>query len=378
MFILGGNTRNDCIMENTKLIMLEGLPGTGKSTNSHFLSMQLEHEGKIVKWIHEVARPHPVLFFNEASLTYKEYSSILKAHPQSERILNQIAIFRKETVGIDLLDLEWNYSNDIGMSAFKDLQEYDVWTFPLDKYEDVALEKWAFFTEKALEKEDEVYILDSSIFQFQIFTYLLQNASNKKIEQFILKLIEIVKPLNPCLIYFHRENARDTIDFLEKLRGKQFMESIWERDKAKPYYNDKPKGMDGHKQFLMDYANIAKQLFDIADCRKTSIEITKQDWKTYEDEILSFLGVERKSYPNVLPSNGIFRNEDLAQDIEVNGLLMKDPKGTERILTPKSTCEFYVECLPIVLHFNGLDQIIISGEQICDRWTTTGTQFVRI
>jgi len=88
--------------------------------------------------------------------------------------------------------------------------------------------------------------------------------------------------------------------------------------------------------------------------------------------------VERKSYPNVLPPNGIFRNNALDQDIEVNGLLMKDPNGTERILTPKSTCEFYVECLPVVLHFNGFDQIIISGEQICDRWTTTGTQFERV
>lgn len=365
-------------MENTRLIMLEGLPGTGKSTNSHFLSMQLEHEGKTVKWIHEVARPHPVLFFNEAALTYEEYNSILEAYPQSKPILNRIAMFRKETVGIDLLDLEWNYRNDIGISAFQALQEYDVWNFPLGKYMDVALEKWALFTEKALEKEDEVYILDSGIFQFQVFTYLLKNAPNKELEWFIRKLIDIIKPLDPSLLYFYQENAWDTIDFLEKLRGKPFMESIWERDKAEPYYNDKPKGAEGHKQFLKDYANIAEQLFNIADCRKASIEITNQDWKTYEDEILLFLGAKRKSYPNVLPTNGIFRNEALVYDIEVNGLLMKDPKGTERILTPKSDCEFYVEGLPVVLHFNGLDQIIISGEQICERWTTTGTQFKKV
>lgn len=56
------------------------------------------------------------------------------------------------------------------MSVLQTLQGFDVWTFPLDKYADVALEKWAYFTEKALEKEAEVYILDSSIFQYQIFT----------------------------------------------------------------------------------------------------------------------------------------------------------------------------------------------------------------
>lgn len=358
--------------------MLEGLPGTGKSTNSYFLSMQLEREEKTVKWIHEVARPHPVLFFSEASLTKKEYDSILKEYPNSEPILNKVAVFRKNTIGIDLLELEWNYINDIGTSFLQALQEYDVMTFSLDKYENVALEKWAYFTEKALENETEVYILDSSIFQYQIFTFLLKNASFKEIEQFFRKLIKIVKPLNPCLVYFYREDTQETINFLENLRGKQFMEWIWERDKDQPYYINKPREAESHKQFLIDYANIAKQLFDIADCRKTSVEITSQDWKTYENELLSFFGAKFKSHPNVLPPNGIFRNERLNQSIEVNGLSIKDPYGKMRTIIPKSNCDFYVECLPVILHFDGTDKIVISGGQICDQWTTFGTQFVRV
>jgi hypothetical protein len=363
-------------MENTRLIMLEGLPGTGKSTKSFFLSMQLEREGKPVKWIHEVARPHPVLFFSEASLTYEEYNSILKVHPQAELTLNRVAVFRKSTVGIDLLELEWNYLSDIGMNAFQALQKYDVWTFPRHKYADVALGKWIYFVEKVLEKT-EIYILDSSIFQYQIFSFMLKNAPYDELKQFIQKLIIIIKPLNPNLIYLYRDNAEDTINFLEKLRGTQFMESIWERDKNEPYYNDKPTGAEGHKHFLLDYAAIAKQLFDVADCRKKSIEITNQDWETYENEILSFLGAERKSYHNTLPPNGVFRNETLGQGIEVHGLLIKDPYGKERILTPKSDFEFYVECLPVVLRFCGQNQMVISGEQICERWTTSGTLFLR-
>lgn len=364
-------------MENTRLIMLEGLPGTGKSTNSFFLSTQLEREGKIVKWIHEVARPHPVLFFYEASLTYEEYHSFLKAHPQAEPILNQVAVFRKNTVGIDLLELEWNFINVIGINAFQALREYDVWTFSRHKYANVALEKWGHFAENVLDKE-AIYILDSSIFQYQIFSFLLKNTPYDELEQFIQKLFAIIKPLNPNLIYFYRENIGDTINFLEQLRGTQFMENIWERDKTEPYYSDKPRGAEGHKQFLLDYAGTAKRLFDAANCRKTSVEITNQDWETYENEILTFLGTERKPYPNALPPTGVFKNEALGQDIEVYGLLIKDPNGTERILIPKSDCEFYVECLPVVLRFDAQNQIVISGEQICERWTTSGTRFVRV
>lgn len=104
-------------MIDTQLIMLEGLPATGKSTNSDFLRMQLERNGKKAKWIHEVTRPHPTLDFSEACLSRSEYEDFLKAYPESEHILNSISVFRKNSVSIDLLEIEWNFADVIGDSA---------------------------------------------------------------------------------------------------------------------------------------------------------------------------------------------------------------------------------------------------------------------
>jgi hypothetical protein len=364
-------------MESSRLIMFEGLPGTGKSTNSHFMLKQLELNKVPTKWIHEVARPHPILFFDEVSLTYNEYDTFIKTNPHTEQILKQIAIFRKNTVGIDLLEIEWYYIDTVGEAAFQFLKEFDVMKFSLDKYIDVAIEKWAFFIESIL-NENEVYILDSGIFQYQIFTFMLKNVPNSSLQSFIQKLIGIIKPLNPKLIYFYRNNVEDTISFLEKKRGISFLEAIGERNKSQPYYNDKPKGAEGHKCFLRDYANVAKKLFDMVDCLKLSIEITNQDWSVYENTVLSFCGIERKSYPNILPLNGIYKNEALNYEIEIKELTLIDPRGGKRVLIPKSDCEFYVECLPTVLSFNGLDKVTTSGGQICERWTTLGTTFVRV
>lgn len=78
-----------------------------------------------------------------------------------------------------MLDLEWNYRNDIGISAFQALQEYDVWTFPLEKYVDVALEKWALFTEKTLEKEDEKFPAKGSyVFFMQTWYHKINHSRN--------------------------------------------------------------------------------------------------------------------------------------------------------------------------------------------------------
>ena len=60
-----------------RLILLEGLPGTGKSTNSFKLYEQLLLNGKKADWLHEVSQPHPVLFFTESCMTKEEYFAML-------------------------------------------------------------------------------------------------------------------------------------------------------------------------------------------------------------------------------------------------------------------------------------------------------------
>ena len=307
-------------MIDTKLIMLEGLPATGKSTNSDFLRMQLERNGKKANWIHEVASPHPVLLF------------------------------------------------------FEDPGSWDV---SLDQYEEAALKKWARFAETALQDRDTITILDSSMFQAQIFVFLWNNAPYERLEQFVHQLYRIVECLHPSLFYLYRENTEATIDYLEQDRGREGLESIWERDKTRPYYQGKPEGAEGFKYFLRDYANAANLLFDSLDCRKMPIEISEADWPCHEAQMLSFLGIENMPSPLFLPPNGVYRNAELNYKITVDGLTMTDPNGDNIKLTPKNANEFYVACLPIVLHFEDPEQMAISGIQICERWTTTGMRYAK-
>ncbi len=364
-------------MKNMRLIMLEGLPATGKSTNSCFLRMQLERNGKAVKWVHEVARPHPTLFFHEASLTYAEYDAFLRKYPGAEKILPQVPDPREHTVGIDLLEIEWNYEKRLGADALQELKAYNVWTFPIEKYQAVTLEKWEFFVQKVLSEKDVIYILDGSILQFHIFRFLLQNMPYESLELFIRKLTEIVKPLHPNLIYFYRKNTGDTIQFLEENRGAVFMEYIWERDKAEPYYADKPGGAESVKLFLRAYGEIAYRLFCDMDCRKLAVEIAKQDWASYEQKMLSFIGIEHKADPAAVPPSGVYTNASLDLHIKFDGWCMKDPGGTSRRLMPKSNTEFYVEGLPVIIRVTENGDLTVVDGQICKRWTTLGTRFIK-
>lgn len=364
-------------MIDSRLIMLEGMPSTGKTTNSRFIHTQLERSHMKAEWIHEVAMPHPVLFFDEVGMTYDEYDGFIKTYPEAAEILNHLAVFKKSTVGIHLPEIQWNYRDKIGENVYQALLEFDVWNVPLDVYKKFALEKWAHFTEKALKNRNEVYIIDSAIFQFQIFIFLLKNRPYKELQSFIKQIEDIIQPLNPCLIFFRRENTEATIDYLENDRGTSYLEYIWRRDKAQPYYAGKPPGAESFKQFLRDYADLADLLFDSFQANKISLEISSGNWACLEDEMLSFLGVNRTSNPNAFPQNGVYKNEALGFVIKVDGLSITDPTEKTRKIFPKANNEFYVDWLPTILRFED-NRIVISGSQICERWTTAGMIYDKI
>ena len=362
-------------MVDTRLIMLEGLPGTGKTTNSDFLRIQLELNGNKVNWIHEVSCPHPTSSFDEANFTIIEFKEFLKLNHQSSEILNNLAIFRKNTVGINLLEIEWNFKDIIDENVFKALRQYDVWEFSYDNFYKVTLDKWTKFVEKVLENSKEIYILDSSIFQFLIFYILLKNEPYEHLEKLVHKIIELILPLNPCLIYFYRENTELTIDYLVKDRGINFLEWIYNRDKKQPYYKDKPKGAEGHKQFLRDYSKYAELLLGSINCRKLPIEISEGDWESYEISMLSSLKKNKKLLPKFYPINGVYKNDDKKYEIIVESLKMIDPNGKQRKLIPKNEKEFYIEGLPLILFFEEPGYIVLRGQQINAHWTIKGMKF---
>jgi len=301
-------------MIDTKLIILEGLPATGKTTTSQFLQIQLERNGHTVEWVHEVADPHPTIFIP------------------------------------DRLALD-------------------------ERYKKIALEKWADFAEKALGNLEEIHIVDSAVFQCHIFLFLLNSAPPSDLQNFVREIFNIIAPLKPCLFYLYRGDTEASINFLERDRGTQDLTKLWERDRALPYYRDKPEGAEGFKQFLRDYAAMAQGLFDTAACKKAALEIVHEDWTHCKNEMLSFLGIEGMPEPEGRPVDGVYRNETLQFEMAVDGFTMVDPVGNTRGLIPKSKNEFYVERLPTVLRFERPGRVVIAGSPICEEWTATGTIF---
>lgn len=365
-------------MIDTKLIIMEGLPGTGKTTNSFFLLCQLERNGIATRWIHENARPHPTSYFNEACLSYEELDLFYQRFPHTKSIIEKIGMKRRTTIELDLMEIKWHYLEDFGEEAFEEINKFDVWNFTLDQYERVALEKWEAFTLVA-SKASEVILLDSSLFQFQIFTFLLKNAPYERLKGFIQKLFDILVLLKPVLIYFYREKIEEAITYLEKQRGIGFLEYIYERDKKEPFYENRPTGAEGMRQFLRHYGYWVNNLYEAAQCKKMDLELSKEQWSQYEEDQLFFLNLGNLKSPKMqCYSSGTYRNEKMNIEIKIEKGSLIDGWGNYRKLIAKSHCEFYIHNLPITIKFINQDSFQIEGQQINERWTTVGSVYKRI
>jgi len=365
-------------MVNTRLILLEGLPSTGKSTNADFLRMILERNGVSVKWVHEVAQPHPTSFFNEAGFFNHEYEKFIKNYPESADILNNAAIRRTNTVCVDLSEIEWKHMKSFGGDAFQALKEFDTWIFPIEKYVGFALDKWRHFADEIVKNKNTTYIMDSAVFQYPVFAFIFENKPYNELECYVHKVFKIIETLNPCLIYFYREDISNTINYLEKDRGIAYLDWMGERDKLQPYYKDKPKGAAGFKLFLKDYGYFADLLFESVNCTKLSVEITRGNWEEYENRMCSFLCVDNLSSPAAYPPAGIYINKEFGYKLNVSGLSVIDPVGKTRKLTPKNENEFYMGLLPVTIIFLESERLTISGVKINAHWTETGTIFEKI
>ncbi|RJE86227.1 hypothetical protein D3P07_19330 [Paenibacillus sp. 1011MAR3C5] len=308
----------------------------------------------------------------------EEYRQFVRKYPHTKGTMELLKVARKQVVGLDLLEIEWNHDHEFGQEAYDHLKQYDVWNFSLEEYMDAALAKWELFAERQREKPDEIIVLDSSIFQFQIYTFLLARASFRQLQLFISRIYSIIEGLNPALVFYYRERVEDTIHYMEESRGRAFMEQIWARDRHNPYYADKPAGAEGYRVFLRDYDQWAGRLYESFPYRKLGVDITDGAWDQYTWELSTFLqlGEETRLHSTGVYADGIYVSAHLNRQIAIKNGVLITPGGVHKKLIPKADGRYDLNDIPVIVRIER-ERLVIEGESLCERWTMPGTVFAK-
>lgn len=312
-----------------KLILLEGIPGSGKSTFARFIAVQMERNGYRTKLYHETTGDHPLFLDNN------------------------------------------DHDLDIGswMNAY--------------------LENWQRMIDQLKEMDDSV-VLESALFQYPILNLLHKDLERGKITGFIEQICRIAQQIQPVLFYFCQKDQEMAIrKMIDSRGGELYLKQKYEQFMNEPYY--KNRGNTGpalHLAFLSEYGQLANMNFHLNKFNKLSVENSKGEWESYQKQLLQFLNLSFYDDPmidaNILKDYaGKYRNEKMNLNLTVEHVDGQLFIFGDRRLRPKNLYQFYLSDISVEVTFNrdenGLVNNLVVGEKdIHVNMKDEGTQFIKI
>lgn len=320
-------------MKNAKLILIEGLPGSGKSTTAHHLSRFLTNSDIDNKWWYEEEKNHPVYIYKDQ----EEAQYIIK----------------------DLSDGKYNTI--------------------INK----ALEQWRNFG-SYLESTNKIVLIDSCFFGYLSWSLFPFDVPKDVIKEYTLAVEKIIKPFNPCLVYLYQDDVNQALKKICNRREGNMENHLIQAATESPYGKNRYlTGFEGMVKYWEDYRSITDDIFNMLEISKLAIENSEGKYDNYFSRILDHLDLDSHPVKKVLnqeleefvgtyyskDSSSVCNIENYKDYLIIDGLpyVWKKTK-----LLPVSSSVFETESLPLTVTFVkncSSDKlfIIITGPKLYNR-----------
>ena len=208
---------------NSRLILVEGIPGAGKTATARKIKEKLIDEGTEAI-LYEEGMSHPADMAWNACLKEDEYNDFIKKCSEmwegskksisKEELISRIQRqTRIEDNNVILAYTKIDFPEDCYWSLIGDVASKEICDGrkSLDEFRDIHLRRWSKFAEQAL-LNDNIYIFECAFLQNHIFELLgVYEKSDEEIYLYLKILLETVKSLSPSIVYIEPSSVEDII-----------------------------------------------------------------------------------------------------------------------------------------------------------------------
>jgi len=210
----------------TQLILVEGIPGSGKTSAAQFIAEWLETRGFESALYLEGDWSHPADFESVACLNQREYQELLAQFPQYAAFLEQHVTIKDSDYFYSYHQIEYENSGQIPSIVIDTLAHYDIYELPLIKFRRLLLQRWQSFADLA-SQENRIYIFECCFLQNPLTMYLGRNAESIADSQtFVLEIAESIRNLNPYLVYLNPGNVGTALQRVAKTRPPEWLDFV--------------------------------------------------------------------------------------------------------------------------------------------------------
>lgn len=275
-------------MNNCKLIIVEGMPCSGKSTTARHIAEYLKAKEYRVYFADEGTGRHPADYEFQSFVRYGELKHFTDGE---QKIIRNISAEKSGGYLVELSEISNDRISKIFPNFFEKLLSYKIYDFLDWETESVLmLDKWQEFVNNR--ELNTVYVFNCVFLQNPMCETMMRfNFSKEKSQSYISHILDIIKPLNPKIVYLKNRNIAPSINNAIAERGNDWLNSVVDYHTNGGYGKAHDlKGFDGYIACLEERQKREIDILNSLEVDYTVLENPNCDWDNAYKRIENFIG----------------------------------------------------------------------------------------
>lgn len=187
----------------TRLFLVEGLPGSGKTTTAEALTRLLQEQQINTRLHIEGDLNHPADYESVAYLTLSEWVEFQSKYASLD-VLRFAEVFNDYVL---VSYRQWQVEQNVAEAAFSFLRARDIYELPFELHQSLILKKWEAFVAQAL-IANTTYIFECCFLQNPLTMGLIKyDLPEATLQAYIERIATIITPLQPVLVYVDQQDV---------------------------------------------------------------------------------------------------------------------------------------------------------------------------
>jgi hypothetical protein len=284
----------------SKLILVEGIPGSGKSTIAKKIKEYLDTQ-KIETTLYTEGDAHPADLAWCAYLPKDKYIEIINQVPQYAQVIKDNTRFDNDFAVVAYTKLGLSPSENEIMKCFEAYEVYDG-RVTFERFTDLHLKRWKRFSREA-ENGKSVHVFECAFLQNHVSELMgMYNKEGGAISDYLISLLQTVEMLNPIILYLMQPDVNKTITRIakERVSSDKSKQSDWIDliigwvEKSQYGKKHVLKGFNGVVRFLEERKKIEMEVLSKLPIDHYLIENPDENWEDVFNSIKKILASEKE------------------------------------------------------------------------------------